>query len=98
MRHTIATWDPVAGRSEAMTRSVGRIDWAALGASVGSAVFVTLLFFGPFLLGGHYTLWLIGPAIGIVVGVYFYVRRERYSEPGPDADETRFPIVTAHCS
>jgi hypothetical protein len=34
---------------------------------------------------------LIGPALGIVVGVYFYVRRERYSEPGPDADETRFP-------
>jgi hypothetical protein len=21
----------------------------------------------------------------------FYLRRERYSEPGPDADETRFP-------
>jgi NAD(P)-dependent dehydrogenase (short-subunit alcohol dehydrogenase family) len=23
--------------------------------------------------------------------LYFYLRRERYSEPGPDADETRFP-------
>jgi hypothetical protein len=23
--------------------------------------------------------------------MYFYLRRERYSEPGPDADETRFP-------
>jgi hypothetical protein len=25
------------------------------------------------------------------VGVYLYLRRDRYSEPGPDADETRFP-------
>ena len=30
-------------------------------------------------------------AVGIVLGLYLYVRRERYSEPGPDADETRFP-------
>jgi hypothetical protein len=74
-----------------VTRGVLRIDWAALGASVGSAVFVSLLFFGPFLLGGHYSLWLIAPAVGIVVGVYLYIRRERYAEPGPDADETRFP-------
>jgi hypothetical protein len=28
---------------------------------------------------------------GIILGLYFYLRRERYSEPGPDADETRFP-------
>jgi hypothetical protein len=34
---------------------------------------------------------LIGPAVGIVVGVYLYIRRERHVQPGPDADETRFP-------
>jgi hypothetical protein len=34
---------------------------------------------------------LLGLGIGIALGVYFYLRRERYSEPGPDADETRFP-------
>jgi hypothetical protein len=74
-----------------MTRSLRGINWAALGASVGSAVFVSLLLSAPFLLGAHYSLWLIGPAVGVVVGVYFYVRRDRYDEPGPDADETRFP-------
>jgi hypothetical protein len=43
------------------------------------------------LVGAHYRLWLVGLAIGIILGLYFYLRRERYSEPGPDADETRFP-------
>jgi hypothetical protein len=74
-----------------MTRSLRRVDWAALGASVGSSVLFTLLLFMPFLLGVHYSYWLIGLALGTVLGVYFYVRRERYAEPGPDADETRFP-------
>jgi threonine/homoserine/homoserine lactone efflux protein len=83
--------ESVVRGSGAMTRSVRRIDWAALGASVGSAVFVTLLFFGPFLLGAHYSLWLYVPVVGIVLGVYLYLRRKRYAEPGPDADETRFP-------
>jgi hypothetical protein len=73
-----------------MTRSVRRIDWAALGASVGSAVFVTLLFFGPFLLGAHYSLWLYVPVVGIVLGVYLYLRRKRYAEPGPDATRPGF--------
>jgi hypothetical protein len=74
-----------------MTRSRGSIDWTALGANVGSAVLVTLLLLAPFLVGAHYGLWLLGLGIGIVLGLYFYLRRERYSEPGPDADETRFP-------
>ena len=74
-----------------MTRSLPRIDWAALGASVGSAALFTFLLFGPFLVGAHYRLWLLGLAIGIILGLYFYLRRERYREPGPDADETRFP-------
>jgi hypothetical protein len=74
-----------------MTRSLRRIDWAALGANVGSAVLFTLLLLGPFLVGAHYRLWLLGLAIGAILGLYFYLRRDRYSEPGPDADETRFP-------
>jgi Na+/phosphate symporter len=74
-----------------MTRSLRRIDWAALGANVGSAVLFTLLLLGPFLIGARYHLWLLGLAIGLGLGLYFYLRRERYSEPGPDADETRFP-------
>ena len=74
-----------------MTRSVRRIDWAALGANVGSTVLFTMLLLSPFLLGAHYTQWLLGLAIGLALGLFFYLRRERYSEPGPDADETRFP-------
>jgi hypothetical protein len=74
-----------------MTRSLRRIDWAALGANVGSAVLFTLLTLGPFLVGAHYGLWLLGLTIGTILGLYFYLRRERYREPGPDADETRFP-------
>jgi cell division protein FtsW (lipid II flippase) len=58
---------------------------------VGSSVLFTLLLFMPFLLGVHYSYWLIGLALGTVLGVYFYVRRGRYAEPGSDADETRFP-------
>jgi hypothetical protein len=34
---------------------------------------------------------LFGLAIGIALGIYFDARRDRYTEPGPDADETRFP-------
>jgi hypothetical protein len=74
-----------------MTRGLRRLDRAALGANVGSAVLFTLLLMGPFLVGAHYRLWLLGLAIGILLGLYFYLRRERYREPGPDADETRFP-------
>jgi hypothetical protein len=32
-----------------------------------------------------------GRAIALVLGLCFSVRREHYEEPGPDADETRFP-------
>jgi hypothetical protein len=74
-----------------MTRGLRRLDWGALGANVGSAVLFTLLLSSPFLWGVHYAQWLLGLAIGILLGLYFYPRRERYREPGPDADETRFP-------
>jgi hypothetical protein len=74
-----------------MTRPLRRIDWAALGASVGSTVLFTLLASMPFLLGVHLSYWLIALAIGAGLGVYFYIRRKHYEEPGPDADETRFP-------
>ncbi len=74
-----------------MTRGLCHIDWAALGSSIGSAVLFIMLLSVPFLLGAHYALWLLGLAASILLGVYLYVRRERYSEPGPDADETRFP-------
>jgi hypothetical protein len=74
----------------AMT-SIRRINWAVLGANVGSTVLFTLLLLSPFLWGAHLAQWLLGLAIGIALGIYFHVRRERYTEPGPDADETRFP-------
>jgi hypothetical protein len=74
-----------------MTRSLRRIGWAALGADMGSAVLFTLLLLSPLLWGAHYHQWLLGMGIGLVLGGYFYLRRERYSEPGPDADETRSP-------
>jgi hypothetical protein len=74
-----------------MTRGLRRIDWAALGANVGSTVLFTLLLLSPFLWGAHYRQWLLGLAIGLVLGLYLYLRRGRHSQPGPDADETRFP-------
>jgi Na+/phosphate symporter len=74
-----------------MTRSHRRLDWAALGANVGSTVLFTLLLLSPFLWGAHYLQWLLGLAIGLALGLYFYLHRGRYSEPGPDADENRFP-------
>jgi hypothetical protein len=87
----MVTWDRWGKGAEPMTRSLRRIDWAALGANVGAAVLFTLLLMAPVLVGAQYGLWLLGLAIGIILGLYFYLRRERYSEPGPDADETRFP-------
>ena len=74
-----------------MTRILRPINWAALGSSIGSAMLFILLLSAPFLLGANYRLWLLGLAASIVLGVYLYLRRDRYSEPGPDADETRFP-------
>jgi ADP-heptose:LPS heptosyltransferase len=74
-----------------MTGSRRWIDWAALGANVGLAVLFALLASAPFLVGADVGLWLIAAAVGVVVGVFLYLRRDRYSEPGPDADETRFP-------
>jgi membrane protease YdiL (CAAX protease family) len=73
-----------------VSESGRRVDWAALGASVGSAVLFALLCSAPFLIGAHHSLWLVGPAVGVVVGTYLYLRRDRESEPGPDADEIRF--------
>jgi hypothetical protein len=85
------TWDRWRQGAGAMTRSLGGIDWAALGANVGSAVLFTLLLLSPFLWGAHDRHWLLGLAIGLILGGYFYLRRDRYSEPGPDADQTKFP-------
>jgi O-antigen/teichoic acid export membrane protein len=73
-----------------MTRSIQPIDWPALGANLGSTLLFTLLLLSPFLWGAAIWHWLIAVAISLVLGLYFYVRRERYEEPGPDADETRF--------
>jgi hypothetical protein len=70
---------------------VRRVDWSALGANVGSAVLFTLLLLSPFLWGAQPAHWLLGLGIGITLGSYLYLRRERYAEPGPDADEIRFP-------
>jgi len=49
------------------------------------------LLLSPFLWGAAVWHWLLAVAIGLVFGVYFYIRRDRFEEPGPDADETRFP-------
>ena len=70
---------------------VRRIDWAALGASVGEAVLFTLLPLSPFLWGAGPAHWLLGLGIGVGLGGWFFVRRDRYSEPGPDAHDVRFP-------
>jgi hypothetical protein len=74
-----------------MTLGSRRIDWPALGAAVGSAVLFTLLLSSPFLWGANWSHWLIALTVGVALGLYLYIRRDRYSEPGPDADETRFP-------
>jgi hypothetical protein len=71
--------------------SVRRVNWSALGANVGSTVLFTLLLLSPFLWGARLAHWLLGLGIGIALGIYFSIRSERYAEPGPDADETRFP-------
>jgi hypothetical protein len=70
---------------------VRRIDWAALGASLGEAVLFTLLLLSPLLWGGPPAHWLLGLGIGVALGGWLYLRRDRLSEPGPDADEQRFP-------
>ncbi len=70
---------------------VRRIDWAALGASVGEAVLWTMLLLSPLLWGAPPAHWLLALAIGVALGGWLYLRRDRHSEPGPDADEQRFP-------
>jgi hypothetical protein len=74
-----------------MTIGRPRIDWPALGAAMGQAVLFTLLLSSPFLWGAGYHHWLLGLAFGVVLGLYLYIRRDHYSDPGPDADEHRFP-------
>jgi hypothetical protein len=78
-------------RRETMPKSIQHLNWAALGANLGSALLFTLLLLSPFLWGAPLWHWLLAVAIALVLGLYFYVRREHYQEPGPDADETRFP-------
>ncbi len=84
------TVGPPTGKERTLTGSLRRIDWTALGASVGSSLLFSLLVCLPFLLGAGYRLWLLAPVVGVVVGVVLYVRRDRDSGPGPDADEVRF--------
>jgi hypothetical protein len=67
------------------------IHWPALGAAMGPSVLFTLLLSSPFLLGAGYLHWLAALAFGILLGLYLYIRRDHYTEPGPDADETWFP-------
>jgi hypothetical protein len=74
-----------------MTIGSRHVDWPALGAALGTAVLFTLLLSSPFLLGASIRHWLLALVLGVALGLYLYVRRDRYSEPGPDADETRFP-------
>ena len=84
----------LARAAEGVSRATGtvrHVDWATLGASIGSCVLFALLCSAPFLVGAPYGVWLVAPAVGVVAGTYLYLRRDRYSEPGPDADETRFP-------
>ena len=73
-----------------MPGSIRHIDWAAFGANLGSTLLFTLLLLSPFLWGAPVWHWLLAVAIGLVLGLYFYASRERFEEPGPDADETRF--------
>jgi hypothetical protein len=74
-----------------MTIGSRHVDWPALGAAMGPSVLFTLLLSGPFLWGASIRHWLLALVFGVALGLWFYVRRDRYSEPGPDADETRFP-------
>ena len=74
-----------------MSGSMRRIDWTALAASVGSSLLFSLPLSLPFLLGAGFRLWLVWPVVGVVAGVFLYIRRDRYSEPGPDAHDVRFP-------
>ena len=78
-------------KEDATPASIHHIDWAALGANLGSTLLFTLLLLSPLLWGAPPWHWLLAVAIALVLGLYLYVRRERYEEPGPDADETRFP-------
>jgi hypothetical protein len=56
-----------------MTRRLRRIDWAALGASVGSAVLFTLLLLSPLLCERT----TASGCSGLGLSGYFYLRRER---------------------
>jgi hypothetical protein len=76
---------------DTMTRTIQHINWAAPGANLGSALLFTLLLLSPLLWGGPLWHRLLAVAIALVLGRYFSVRRAHYEEPGPDADETRFP-------
>ena len=58
-----------------MTKSIQPIDWAALGANLGSTQLFTLLLLSPFLWGAAVWHWLLAVAIGLVLGVYFYIRQ-----------------------
>jgi cell division protein FtsW (lipid II flippase) len=75
-----------------MTRSIQHRNWAALGANLGSALLVTLLLLSPFLWGAPLWHWLLAVAIAVVLGLYFYVRRAHYEEPGRTPTKPDSPV------
>jgi hypothetical protein len=52
-----------------LTRSIHHLNWAALGANLGSALLFTLLLLSPFLWGAPLWHWLLAVAIALVLGL-----------------------------
>ena len=78
-----------------MTRSIQHINWAALGANLGSALLFTLLLLSLFLWGAPLWHWLLGVAIALVLGLYCYVRREPTRNRGRTPTKPDSPLSSA---